>query len=261
MGRLMKYELLSGTRLFIPLWLGTLILSLVNRFTIRPGTLINPNPVEKFLVGLAMTAYVVALIAICVLSLIYIVYRFYQSTMKEEGYLTFTLPLGIDSILWAKALSGMIIMIGSAVVCFLSLFVVASRREFLQAFVNIQWPERTVDAVLIPVMFILMILSTCLNNIFHMYLSMGFGQLAQKHKLGASVLAYVVINVVLSTVMSLVIIPLLSYSAPTGMPAWISGPLHSMWVILLGLTLFNLLLTVIFYFPTRYIFKKKLNLE
>ena len=33
MGRLMKYDLRAAMRLFIPLWLGTLALALVNRFT------------------------------------------------------------------------------------------------------------------------------------------------------------------------------------------------------------------------------------
>ena len=34
MGKLMKYDLRAALRLFVPLWIGALILALVNSFTI-----------------------------------------------------------------------------------------------------------------------------------------------------------------------------------------------------------------------------------
>ena len=47
--------------------------------------------------------------------------------LKDEGYLTFTLPVGIDSILWSKALTAMILSVCSAVVCALSLLLLVVR--------------------------------------------------------------------------------------------------------------------------------------
>ena len=86
---------------------------------------------------------------------------------------------------------------------------------------------------------------------------MAFGQLAKKRKLGASVLAYVIISIVTSTVFSL-----------SGMQFFVAatsnmGPIfhgaQGLWKILLLGILYNLVLTAIYYFPTRHIFKNKLS--
>ena len=97
MGRLMKYDLRAAMRLFIPLWLGTLALALVNRFTVHLE--FSENRILNFFTGLVMVLYVLAALSILVVTLIYIIQRFYQSMLKDEGYLTFTLPVGIDSLL------------------------------------------------------------------------------------------------------------------------------------------------------------------
>ena len=92
---------------------------------------------------------------------------------------------------------------------------------------------------------------------------MAVGHLAQKHRVGAAVLAYVVIATVLSTLYNTFLIPsLLEFAvgmeipitAPQVMAAWIS---RGLWVYFA----ICVVTCVLFYFPTRYILSKKLNLE
>jgi len=111
---------------------------------------------------------------------------------------------------------------------------------------------------------VLAAITTCMSGIFHGYLSMGFGQLAKKRKLGASVLAYVVISTVTSAFAGVVIMPLfvklMENMGQTSVLLMFNGA-KGVWLIFLLISLYNLIFTAVYYFPTRYIFKNKLNLE
>lgn len=259
MGRLMKYDLRAALRLFVPLWLGTLVLALVNGFTMHLEY--SENPVLNFLTGLVMVLYVLAVFAILILTGIYAIQRFYQSMLKDEGYLTFTLPVGIDSILWSKALTAMILSVCSAVVCVLSLLLLVVRDL---ASVNLSGffedllhsiPLR--EIILTVVCFGVMLLAAALATLFLIYLSMALGQFAQKHRLAASVGAFVAIQVVMSFLLTLPA----SFTEHWDV-RWIpENGWSAACVVFLLLAAGSLVQAAIYYFPTRYLFQKRLNLE
>lgn len=259
MGRLMKYDLRAALRLFVPLWLGTLVLALVNGFTMHLEY--SENPVLNFLTGLVMVLYVLAVFAILILTGIYAIQRFYQSMLKDEGYLTFTLPVGIDSILWSKALTAMILSVCSAVVCALSLLLLVVRDL---ASVNLSGffedllhsiPLR--EIILTVVCFGVMLLAAALATLFLIYLSMALGQFAQKHRLAASVGAFVAIQVLMSFLLTLPA-SFTEYWDVRWIPedGWFAAC-----VVFLLLAAGSLVQAAIYYFPTRYLFQKRLNLE
>ena len=259
MGRLMKYDLRAALRLFVPLWLGTLVLALVNGFTMHLEY--SENPVLNFLTGLVMVLYVLAVFAILILTGIYAIQRFYQSMLKDEGYLTFTLPVGIDSILWSKALTALILSVCSAVVCALSLLLLVVRDL---ASVNLSGffedllhsiPLR--EIILTVVCFGVMLLAAALATLFLIYLSMALGQFAQKHRLAASVGAFVAIQVLMSFLLTLPA-SFTEYWDVRWIPedGWFAAC-----VVFLLLAAGSLVQAAIYYFPTRYLFQKRLNLE
>lgn len=267
MGRMMKYDLRAAMKLFVPLWIGTLVLSLINSFTIYPQFDVD-NKIANFFISLMMIAYVLAVIAIVIVTIIYIVMRFYQSMMKDEAYLTFTLPVGIDAIVWAKAIVGLILLAISAVVCVISLVIllwpVGSFSE-LSMMLNRMMELMTFGNLMMVILtMVLAAITTGLTGIHQAYLSMGFGQMAKKRKLGASVLAYVLISTVTSAVAGTVIMPLfiklMENMGQRSVLLMFNGA-KGVWLIFLLIALYNLIFTAIYYFPTRYIFKNKLNLE
>lgn len=267
MGRLMKYDLRAAMKLFVPLWIGTLFLSIVNRFTL-PAIDQMENGAVRLFFGLIMTAYVLAILAIVIVAIIYIVLRFYQGLLKDEGYLTFTLPVSIDAILWSKALTGVVLLTISGAVAILSMFMQMMEQGDLKilggVLMELLEAAGTGNTVMIFICAILAAVSTCLSSIFQAYCAMGFGQLAQKRKLAASILAYVIISFVISMVTGVGVMPLavhvLEMLGKPNVLQIFNGP-HGVWVLLLGFALYNLLYVVVFYFPARYIFKNKLNLE
>lgn len=264
MGKLMKYDLRAALRLFIPLWIGTLVLGLVNGVTIEMEQ--SDNRYLNFFTGLFAVLFVLAIFAILIVAAIYVVQRFYQSMLKDEGYLTFTLPVGIDSILWSKALTALILLAGSAVVCVLAFVMMVVRdvaaldlRRVLESLVSeVAWQE------ILSIMgcFVLMMAAGCLAMLFLVYLSMAVGQLVQKHRMAASVGAYVGINI------------LTSYLANLGLSLFGSDTIAEalnqfqafddvpmVCITFLCIAFYSLIEAAIYYFPARYLFKKKLNLE
>ena len=118
MGKIIKYEFRSMFRLFIPLWLGILALSLVNRFTLNLQ--FDGNSLTGFFSGLVMFLYVMGIMAVLVVAFIFVILRFYKGVLKEEGYLTMTLPVSLDSVLWGKAIAGWLLMVLTILVCIAS---------------------------------------------------------------------------------------------------------------------------------------------
>lgn len=266
MGKLMKYELRSMLKLFIPLWLGVLALALVNRFTTHMQ--FSDNRFLNTMMVIAITLYGLAVAGIVIFAVIYVILRFYQGLMKDEGYLTFTLPVSIDSILWGKAFSALIVILVSGVVSILSLLLMlqavnwggfrASLRQTAEAFGG-------GNMTLIFVLAILLILMSTIASIFQLYLAMGIGQMAQKHRVGASILAYVGINVALNIVTSLVVMPqierLISHAEFLWNIKTVGDVMRVVWTVFAIFAAIFLILTTLYYFITRYIFSKHLNLE
>lgn len=261
MGKLMKYDLRAALRLFVPLWIGALSLALVNSFTITVE--FTDNRLLNFFTGLLMVLYVLAIFGIMLMAAIYVVQRFYQSMLKDEGYLTFTLPISIDSILWSKALTAMVLFAGSVVVCVASFFLLVMQDlqnvEFRwiaeNLLTNITW-QQTFGML---VSFAVMIAAEVLSGLFHVYLAMALGQLAQKHRVGVSIAAFVCISVAMSFLMTRPL-PLLEELISAKLPRIDDSALVAS-MVFLGMAAAALVQTAIYYVPARYLFKRKLNLE
>lgn len=278
MGRLMKYELRSTLKLFAPLWLAVLALAGVNRLISRltwsvsahvaltpAGSVLESSNIRNWLASLAMVLYVVAIIGVFVVALIFVIQRFYQGLLKDEGYLTFTLPVRTDSILWAKTFSAMILIAGSAVVCILSVLLLSAKRDFWHGIVE-GWRDVVEayggNAVLGVILTVIAVLASIIPAVQQLYLSMAIGHLGQKHRAGASVLAYVGIEIVLNMVTSLLLVPLVTGlvgKSPTLI--WHPTAGSILWAVFGWTMLAAIVKTAIFYFPTRYILKRHLNLE
>lgn len=268
MGRLMKYELRSCWKLFVLMWLGTLVLAVLNRFTLPAMEAID-NDFVRFSCTMMIILFVLAAIAVIFVSYIYVVLRFYQSMLRGEAYLTFTVPVGIDSILWSKALCGMLLVLGSTAVYIGSLVILLSGVIPGDMMKELSWGLSmaakelgTANIIFMALALIVLALLGVVTAILQVYLAMALGQLSNKYKLVVSVLAYIGINTVLSTVSGVVTMPAMFMSMESMEYAFNAQDLAAgIWLFLAVLFLQSVLLLVVFYLPTRYIFKNKLNLE
>ena len=112
LGKLIKHEFRATGRLMAPLFGALVLLALV----VRANDLVFQH-VESYsaflniLNTLLIVAFVLALLGVMVFSTILMIKRFHQNFLTDEGYLMFTLPAGVHSLLWSKLITAALFFI------------------------------------------------------------------------------------------------------------------------------------------------------
>ncbi len=255
--KLLKYDFKSMFRVFIPLWLALLAVSIVNRFTVNLDAFANFN-IPKVLL---FVAYIGIIIAVMVVTLVLIVQRFYNGLLKEEGYLMFTLPVRTWQLVGSKCVAAMVVTVLSCLVGAVSVLVVAQVPLNLPDFNELRevFPELVKsDALLMLVLFILLMLAAGLASVGHIYAAMALGHLAGRHRVACSVAAYIFINMALSFLAAIAAKVLDRMNIDI---EWMGSKISGVNIILLIAILVELLQFAVFFIVTERILSKKLNLE
>ncbi|MBQ1280623.1 MAG: hypothetical protein IIY16_00035, partial [Oscillospiraceae bacterium] len=134
MKKLIKYEMRSMLRLFLPLWPSLILLSIINHFTLRADFYSDTvaSRILEALVMILMFLYVVLIMAIGIVALIVMIRRFYVGLLRDEGYLMFTLPVKTSQIIWSKLISAVILTAITGIVCMISVFIMALDKEVIK---------------------------------------------------------------------------------------------------------------------------------
>ena len=175
LSKLLKYDLKSMFKVFIPLWIALIVVSIVNRFTLHQTQYDTPQV-------LSMILYVSLFAAVMVVAVVLIIMRFYNGLLKDEGYLMFTLPVRPWQLVTSKALSAMIIIVLSLIFGAGSIFLVAMG-SFTWADVRLFFQQLAqmlnTDIVLTMVLSVILMVSGITASVTHVYASLALGHLAQ----------------------------------------------------------------------------------
>jgi len=272
-GKLCKYELRYMMRIFLPMWALVLVLSIINRFTLfmdvssRAGSLAQQ---------LLMTALVFAAFALCVVSLIVVVQRFYNGLLKDEGYLMFTLPVKSGALINSKGLVAVLLMFITGIVGILIFVIIGTRfmnwenfsqevRDFFEMSRRAgigggAWALMTIWGI------VAMLMSTACS-LYHIYTAMALGHLAKKHRVGWSVVAYIGISMAWNFLSGLAV-SILAKMDLTSLERLLNRMFTSVETIPQGVILMEIvsivvmgLVTALYFFITRYVLEHRLNLE
>ena len=273
LGKLIKYEFKSTSRIMWFLYAGLIVIAgligIVIRFGVMNGDMYSmglfsygaSDEGNKFL-QIALTSlaiiYVLLMYAVAIMTTVMIILRFYKNVLGEEGYLTHTLPVSTGSIIWSKfivAVIWMLIALASAIV---SAFVLGLTSGWLVEIIKQVSLSEIFDALrelfcFNVFLFLLYVVSTVFSGILMYYLSMAIGNLANKNKFLFAVLAYIGISIGLTIVLTII--------GVTG------GGLISVWLedatfrsFIIPAIIFQFILGAGCYVGTHYILKNKLNL-
>ena len=99
--KLLKHEFRATGRVMLPLYLILLATAVGANFSTR-GLLETDFQILDILGGLLVVAFVVAIIAVCVMSMVVMVQRFYKNLLQDEGYVMMTLPVSTHQHIWSK---------------------------------------------------------------------------------------------------------------------------------------------------------------
>lgn len=124
----------------LPLYLVTFVLALAVRLVL----LLSQNQVlldsvggrtlRAILLGVSVTAFVVATIATFLAALIQAVLRFRSNLLGDEGYVMFTLPVSTHQLVWAKLITSVVWFLGAAVIDVLALLALVVNLGMFQEF-------------------------------------------------------------------------------------------------------------------------------
>jgi hypothetical protein len=216
LGKLLKYELKSTSRIFGLCYGALLVLSVFSGLMFRffdngDGRLAD---FLESVTAISSMLYVFLIGAICLLTFVLVLQRFYKNLLQQEGYLMHTLPVSMASHIGSKILAALLWTIVSAVVIALSLgiFAIAMERFFDWSEFLAYLPDMvsmTLHALgrvyecpsgAAVLLLVLSVVTGCAAFYLFCYLCLAIGHLASKRKLLCSFGAYLGLSVVLEVV-------------------------------------------------------------
>ncbi|CED93798.1 ABC super ATP binding cassette transporter permease subunit [Romboutsia ilealis] len=267
LGKLLKYELKATSRVFIPLYIAILVVSIVNGLSLN---------LEIFNIqGLATIILMCLFISLFVITIVVTIQRFNKNLLKDEGYLMFTLPVSSKSLVLSKYLTSLIWTFLSFVVAFLSfniIFIIPTYKYFdFSYFVNefnllfSNMLNLNILGQFIKIILLMVISYTIF--IFNVYLSLSIGQLPifNRFRNISSFIGFLVINLLISYAQNTVSLFVNDASVNIEAIDNINYAISSVTsIVSKGLNIaivINLIIILVLFFATTYILDKKLNLE
>ena len=291
LGKLLKYEFKATSRYFMFLYSAVLGLAIINKiFWLIP----TDNVVMNVVRGFIMAAFVIATVATLIFSFVIIIYRFYKNLLSDEGYLSFTLPVTSTKHIISKMLISVLWIIVTGIVVIISLLIMAIDTGFYGAlpelfglFKGFLSSNPEFKGFMVDV--ILLVLVAMFTGTLMLYASMSIGHLFSKHRVIASIVSFFGIYFVIQVINSIIlgvsiaigfgtdtfnamgsgtadalvdpgtISPGIIFTGTTGLSY--NTFLNMMSTIFIVTICLQIALGVLYFLVTRYILKKKLNLE
>ena len=205
LGKLVKYDFKATARIMLPVFAVMVSLSAV--FAI----LIRLRVDNGFIFTLLSTALVTTMAGSGIATVVCIANRFYQGLLKNEGYLSFALPVKTSTHIGAKVLNGIIwsVMEGIALaVClFIMILISASSQQLVELFNDFLEMFHLVDMDVIRGLLngIGIMMAEMVSSICMIYAAFAVAHLFDKHK-GLVIAGFVIIIMTLNSSISMTLI-------------------------------------------------------
>ena len=273
MKKLLKYDLKSLSRVFLPVWILAPVMAIflgmgLNEAIKDSGTYIAYD--FNILIVLSGIVFAAVMMAMLVMTILFVIQRFWNGLLKDEGYLMFTLPVTTRELIISKAIAAEIvsvISIAAGMVAMLILFGISVQPIDFMTVRFWYWLDgvdiTAMQAVMLVILSVISVLCGLLQTIYTVYAAMALGQLMEAHRVMGSVIAYVGISVVNSSVMAAVadifnmVMKMLGIQWDLVYMTGFRGQIISLVLMIVV----SLIWVVVYHIVTEYVLEKKLNLE
>lgn len=258
LSKLLKYEFKSTGRTFLPIYGTLLITSFLTRLFVFNKDFSNSFFLSLFQVVIS-SLFGFLLMAVCILTLVVSLQRFYKNLLGEEGYLSMTLPVRPWQHILCKSLTSLVWYIFSGIAAILAFVILAYEKgmlgDFFKAIVTLI-RRGSLNAQILTACgeFFLFAALGILAFTMMLYASMALGQLNANKRLLTSFGAFLALNFLVQILMGV-----LGNLAVQ----WVF-PMSSRWALNVALLLsivVELFFLAGFFAITNYILSRKLNLE
>lgn len=270
LGEYFKHEFKNTGRLLLPAFIIDISITLLFSLSTSIYVAVNHHSEQSELglafitMGLMMFFFIILGITIGV-SVLLIIYRFYQTMAGREAYLTHTLPIKTSHLVFAKMVNAFLwyLMIGMmAVLCFFIFTGISCGQldEFPDMDEFFSGIKKGIDLIDIDfarlVLWLLSGIAQLFYMILHFFTAIALGQMVKKHRIFGAIGFYLAISSVERT---LFVIFQTAYISGSHQIAY--GQSGYSFAYLLFTLIVFLILDVVFFFTTNYIFSRQLNLE
>ena len=138
LGKLLKYELKSTSRIMGVLYLALLVVAAVVGFVAR-GTIWEATQGNAIAVVISGLIYTLLVMALLIITIVMVLQRFYKNLLKEEGYLMHTLPVPTWMLVASKTICSLIWILLSIAVLLASVFVIFLTSMIGHGFALVDW--------------------------------------------------------------------------------------------------------------------------
>lgn len=215
--------------------------------------------------------YVIALLVCLAAPVVFGVTRYYKNLFTGEGYLTFTLPISTTQHLWTKTLTALCFSVASMLVILLSVIIITSGdmlKELCLAgsYILRHIPKDISGHVIGWVAeFIVLLLAAFLYSHLMLSCCVSVGQLFKKNRVLAAVgayFAYYMLTQICGTIFIILMVALENTQLMADIGMFIDNhPYATVHLFLCGLTVLYGIICSAFFLISRYIVRKRLNLE
>lgn len=265
LSKLLKYEIKATARIFLPLYVVLLAYAVIHKVI----SLLSPSRMQAPQV-ISMFIYVMLIVAIFVVTFVVMIQRFYKNLLSDEGYLMFTLPTNPWKHIVSKLLVSVMWTVASVIAAYTSVSIVVFEKiytlENLKVFQKGIADFYDYFGLSTPLMIVEILLAGIISlttSVLLIYASIAVGQLFSKHRILASLGAFIVINTVSQILITIAYaIPSYSWFRAETFPVndfRTAEPFFHLF-IWLSIVFFGLL-SAGYFFLTNYILSKRLNLE
>ncbi|NLL63099.1 MAG: hypothetical protein GX241_02470 [Ruminococcaceae bacterium] len=284
LGKLTKHEFLDCARIAFPSYIAVLIVSVVGRFltwlTSRQS-LIDSVPITfvkiiKTLSSLISTIYVFAFISLLVITILFMVYRFYRNFFTDEGYLMLTLPTRPTNLVFSKLFNSWFWIFLSLAIALFSLYITIGHYDrIIELFKNIfdsfkdlyeregEFLERELGVPIwvFAIEIILLAFTYITRFILSWYASVAFGMLiSKKHKIIGTIVAYIIIFLASWAIMG-IYLAIATSVIPNYYSIFTQSSGKALQIVVIGNIIIDTFFIGLTFWFTTYIMKHRLNLD
>ena len=274
--KLIKHEFRATARIFTPLFGVVLVLSGLSWLVTRLGGILvlsggtgTGGPVFGVIAGILVLFAVLSLFALMVSAVVITIQRFYKNLLGDEGYLMFTLPVTPGQHILAKLAVGVAWSAAALALVFVTLFAMVTAipgGPTVSELAALIFEVAAVPAGVLFSRFIPVFLIGLSNSYLLAYLSMAIGSQRSGARLFASFAAYAILNAALMVLYVAAMFVLAGVVSALGLEAelvrFIDGlpPVQSLSIVQGASACVMLIGDVVYFFATRAILTKRLNL-
>ena len=233
-GNLIKYEFRSGLRYIGIIWPALIVSAALLGIVFKVMNIISPedpqgimNIIQLIFDLVFPLLYAAIFIAMIVITIFIVILRFYKGLLGDEGYLMHTLPVKPWQLITSKGIVACAVVMISIICAVLSVLILVGIDDISglviggKEFFSVLGEEPRLILVIIEV--IILAIFGMMASIYHIYAAMAIGQLTGKHRLLASLGAYIAINIALTVLATVIIV----VGDMTGIDVWLSEWLWS----------------------------------